>query len=280
MKITESVLSPKNSMLLSERAIKSVRQETRLVPQNNTLQRTSTLGNVLEGTMNFVRKNVLSFNSLLMFAGLTCMVAVVLAIWAIYMFREQKAKMRNLQNMVVDMSLSEAKQRNGGVANSAAPVRNPSTRIPVTVAPSRPIVEEPITIPRFSAPIVGPSENEQLMELRRVQEEVSKLLSNPIEMVFEKTQPTVRVEDITNLQAISKAEIGSMVTETTDQKRRFENILNSFAIQTKEEPKIQTPDVEEDDDDFLKDIQLYEERETELRHEAENLEHDLQLAVA
>jgi hypothetical protein len=294
MRIVESVLSPrpeninvKSSVLWSERNVRSLKPI-----QPETQKPSSTLSNVLEGTVNFVRKNVLSLNTLSLFAGITCMVAVVLAVWAIYMFKEQKAKMRNLQNMVVDMSLSEAKQRNGGVSNLQI---NPSNNTPqdsfvntkrepvnslVVQNQNNKIVKEPLP------PI--PNEQEQMNELKKVQEEVAKLLTNPFNIVMasalEKPTSKVTIEDITNMEDASTGQITGMVQEVSEQKRRFDNMLNSYNIQANSIPKIQPvvadDDGEEADDDFLKDLELYKQQEDINTASLMELQNDLQLVAS
>lgn len=297
MRIVESVLSPrpeninvKSSVLWSERNVRSLKPI-----QPETKKPSSTLSNVLEGTVNFVRKNVLSLNTLSLFAGITCMVAVVLAVWAIYMFKEQKAKMRNLQNMVVDMSLSEAKQRNGGVSNLQI---NPSNNTPqdsfvntkretvnslVVQNKNNKIVKEPLP------PI--PNEQEQMNELKKVQEEVAKLLTNPFNIVMasalEKPTSKVTIEDITNMEASSTGQITGMVQEVSEQKRRFDNMLNSYNIQANSIPKIQPvvadddgDDGDEADDDFLKDLELYKQQEDINAASLMELQNDLQLVAS
>lgn len=297
MRIVESVLSPrpeninvKSSVLWSERNVRSLKPI-----QPETKKPSSTLSNVLEGTVNFVRKNVLSLNTLSLFAGITCMVAVVLAVWAIYMFKEQKAKMRNLQNMVVDMSLSEAKQRNGGVSNLQI---NPSNNTPqdsfvntkretvnslVVQNKNNKIVKEPLP------PI--PNEQEQMNELKKVQEEVAKLLTNPFNIVMasalEKPTSKVTIEDITNMEDASTGQITGMVQEVSEQKRRFDNMLNSYNIQANSIPKIQPvvadddgDDGDEADDDFLKDLELYKQQEDINAASLMELQNDLQLVAS
>lgn len=297
MRIVESVLSPrpeninvKSSVLWSERNVRSLKPI-----QPETKKPSSTLSNVLEGTVNFVRKNVLSLNTLSLFAGITCMVAVVLAVWAIYMFKEQKAKMRNLQNMVVDMSLSEAKQRNGGVSNLQI---NPSNNTPqdsfvntkretvnslVVQNKNNKIVKEPLP------PI--PNEQEQMNELKKVQEEVAKLLTNPFNIVMasalEKPTSKVTIEDITNMEDASTGQITGMVQEVSEQKRRFDNMLNSYNIQANSIPKIQPvvadddgDDGDEADDDFLKDLELYKQQEDINTSSLMELQNDLQLVAS
>ena len=309
MRIVESVLSPKpenanvkSSVLWSERNVRSLK----MVPPPES-KRTSTLSNVLEGTMNFVRKNVLTVNTLSLFAGTTCMVAVVLAVWAIYMFKEQKAKMRNLQNMVVDMSLSEAKQRNGGVSNLNKPTLNKPTLDKPTL--DKPTLDKPVekkpqqaisSLPLFSfdsntskqerllnaqpiRPI--PDESQQLDELRKVQEEVSKLLTNPFNIVMavspEKPASKITIEDITNAENQSLSQMDSMTSELSEQRKRFENMLTSYnTVQSTENPKIQEIFDEEDggdDEDFLKDIELYTQQENSIQEDMEQLQHDLQM---
>lgn len=315
MRIVESVLSPKpdnanikSSVLWSERNVRSLKP----VPPPDAPKRTSALGSVLEGTMNFVRKSVLSVNTLSLFAGITCMVAVVLAVWAIYMFKEQKAKMRNLQNMVVDMSLNEAKQRNGGVSNLQA------TQGKLQTSQDKPaITKRSETVDAygvadtsrqlFSTPIAPtkqkdmmsilpvqpvPTEQEQMNELKKVQEEVAKLLTNPFNIVMANTstfmpteeKPTskVTIEDITNMEDNTNKEIISMTKETSDQRRRFENMLSSYSTQLKEMPRIQeTPSIEEgDDDDFLRDMELYKQQEQSMMDDMAQLQNDLQLVAS
>jgi hypothetical protein len=278
MRIVESVLSPKpenanlrSSVLWSERNVRSLKPIQPEVPK-----RTSTLFNVLEGTVGFVRKNVLSLNTLSLFAGITCTVAVVLAVWAIYMFKEQKAKMRNLQNMVVDMSLSDAKQRNGGVSNIKTTSSGSS---PSTV--QIPILADTLKAPVSQNPVAEPFGN-QMDELRKVQQEVAKLLTNPLNIVMEGPKSTVTVEDITNMEQVSKQEVNSMVRATTDQKRRFESMMNSYNVQMKEQPEVQ-PVHEDDndgsDEDFLRDLELYKQQEESIAEDARQLENDLQMAT-
>lgn len=282
MRIVESVLSPKpenanlrSSVLWSERNVRSLKP---IQPEGP--KRTSTLFNVLEGTVSFVRKNVLSLNTLSLFAGITCTVAVVLAVWAIYMFKEQKAKMRNLQNMVVDMSLNDAKQKNGGVSNlkSSAPSSSVIT-VPVmnqSETPKIPFVQRSVveTLPQTQA--------NQFDELRKVQQEVAKLLTNPINIVMEAPTSTVTVEDITNTENASFQEINSLVKGTTDQKRRFESILSSYNVQMQEQPKVQPTEEADDgsDEDFLRDMELYQRREESMQDDVHQLENDLQLAMS
>lgn len=296
MRIVESVLSPKpdnanikSSVLWSERNVRSLKP----VPPPDAPRRSSALGSVFEGTMNFVRKSVLSVNTLSLFAGITCMVAVVLAVWAIYMFKEQKAKMRNLQNMVVDMSLSEAKQRNGGVSNLQA------TQMKPTIEKRPEPLMNPITTPTKQKDMMSilpvqpvPTEQEQMNELKKVQEEVAKLLTNPFNIVMasastfmpaeEKPASKVTIEDITNMEDNTNKEITGMVKETSDQRRRFENMLSSYSTQMKEMPKIQeTPSIEEDDDDdFLRDMELYKQQEQSMVEDMAQLQNDLQLMAS
>ena len=305
MRIVESVLSPKpenanvkSSVLWSERNVRSLKM---VPPPPEAAKRSSTLSNVLEGTMNFVRKNVLSVNTLSLFAGITCMVAVVLAVWAIYMFKEQKAKMRNLQNMVVDMSLSEAKQRNGGVSNLNKPtpmVKNEpdvpkQPRKVIDTTPSFPLVssfmgnmaKQDLLLSAQTMEKI-PDEMEQMDELRKVQEEVAKLLTNPFNIVMsampeiEKPTSTVTIEEITEIEKQSVKEMTGMVDGVTEQRKRFENMLNGYTSQMKEG---KTNDYEqydidgEDDDDFLKDIELYTQQEKSMQEDMEQLQNDLQM---
>lgn len=310
MRIVESVLSPKpdnvnvkSSVLWSERNVRSLK----LVPPPDAPKRSSTLSNVLEGTMNFVRKNVLSVNTLSLFAGITCMVAVVLAVWAIYMFKEQKNKMRNLQNMVVDMSLSEAKQRNGGVSNIRQTIETtPSSSLQkkqISVDNKLPVIDDKLQ-GMFHVPVSKqelmlntqpvrniPSDMEQMNELRKVQEEVAKLLTNPINIVMANMDtrsqsidaPTSRVtiEDITNLEESSTQHMNGMVREATDQKRRFENMINFYSSQVQQDKESHINQFEEedmdDDDDFLKDIELYAQEEKTMMEDMEQLQNDLQM---
>lgn len=296
MRIVESVLSPKpdnvnikSSVLWSERNVRSLKP----VPPPDAPKRTSALGSVLEGTMNFVRKSVLSVNTLSLFAGITCMVAVVLAVWAIYMFKEQKAKMRNLQNMVVDMSLSEAKQRNGGVSNLQATQMKPTIekRPEPLMNPITPTKQKDMMSILPVQPV--PTEQEQMNELKKVQEEVAKLLTNPFNIVMasastfmpaeEKPTSKVTIEDITNLEDNTNKEITGMVKETSDQRRRFENMLSSYSTQMKEMPKIQETPIEEeedDDDDFLRDMELYKQQEQSMVEDMAQLQNDLQLMAS
>lgn len=283
MRIVESVLSPKpenanlrSSVLWSERNVRSLKP---IQPEGP--KRTSTLFNVLEGTVSFVRKNVLSLNTLSLFAGITCTVAVVLAVWAIYMFKEQKAKMRNLQNMVVDMSLNDAKQKNGGVSN----LKTSSPRPGVTTVPAMNLNETP-KIPFVQRSVAEPlpqTSLNQFDELRKVQQEVAKLLTNPLNIVMEAPTSTVTVEDITNMETASTQEINSMVKGTTDQKKRFESIMSSYNVQMKEQPKVQPVEPEDADDgsdeDFLRDMELYQQSEESILQDAKQLENDLQLAM-
>lgn len=295
MRIVESVLSPrpenanvKSSVLWSERNVRSLKPMQQEVPK-----RTSTLGNVLEGTVNFVRKNVLSLNTLSLFAGITCMVAVVLAVWAIYMFKEQKAKMRNLQNMVVDMSLSEAKQRNGGISNLQIKDVSARTSQDLTVNTKRETIN-PLITPKKQNETVKiplppiPTEQEQMNELKKVQEEVAKLLTNPFNIVMasssDKPTSKVTIEDITNMEETSTGQITSMTKEVSEQKRRFENMLNSYNIQANSIPKIQPVVVDDDgddeDDDFLKDLELYKQQEDANTASLLELQNDLQLVAS
>lgn len=284
MRIVESVLSPKpenanlrSSVLWSERNVRSLKP---IQPEGP--KRTSTLFNVLEGTVSFVRKNVLSLNTLSLFAGITCTVAVVLAVWAIYMFKEQKAKMRNLQNMVVDMSLNDAKQKNGGVSNIKTTTTGSGTSN--FVPPAMNLSETP-KIPFVQRSVVEQVPQAQLNqfdELRKVQQEVAKLLTNPLNIVMEAPPSTVTVEDITNTEAVSTQEINSLVKGTTDQKRRFESIISSYNVQMTEQPKVQPMEEADDgsDEDFLRDMELYQRGEESLQEDVRQLENDLQLAMS
>jgi septal ring factor EnvC (AmiA/AmiB activator) len=218
------------------------------------------------------------------------------------MFKEQKAKMRNLQNMVVDMSLSEAKQRNGGVSNLNKPVvdssinaKKTSEMVSAKAIDNLPLIsfdsnsnssrQERILNTQTSRPI--PNEQQQMDELRKVQEEVSKLLTNPFNIVMatnttttEKPTSKITIEDITNMEDNTTREIQQISQEVSDQRRRFENMLSSYNIQKSEQPKIQEVFYEDDggdDDDFLKDMELYNKYENAMKEDMENLQNDLQL---
>lgn len=308
MRIVESVLSPhpnvRSSVLWSERNVRSLKPIPDPPRQGNARRGLFNVNQMLEGTVNFVRKNVLSANTLSLFAGITCTVAVVLAVWAIYMFKEQKAKMRNLQNMVVDMTLSEAKQRNGGVSSiqqqqqpihpvKPRPMYTPS---PATTGPPPMSMTEAVMLPIIDPHHLRNLQNvkvdsymedeQQFHELRRVQAEVARLLTNPVNIIMEKPTSTVTIEDITNLRDNSNREVNNLVRETMDQRKRFETVLNSFDIQSRTEPRIlrkplmEEYEDEEEDDDFLQDLDLYREKEEELLENAQELQNDLQLVMA